>query len=140
MVRQAGSSCKPSFRTVDSPPYPRANTEDNFTCQTSKDPPIQGYTMLQLWKKRTFSEKLLELGKWKREHPYTSSRGCSRLSVNAPTINGLPVISQLSNTTKTACVSGKLNDHQVQILLDSGAFCSVMQAGHTPQINLVQSP
>ena len=89
-------------------------------------------------RKRTFSEKLLEIGKRKRGHPYTLSRGCSPLSVNARTIDGLPVISQLTNTTKTACVSGKLNDHQVQVLLDSGASCSVMQAGHTPQTNLIE--
>ena len=66
------------------------------------------------------------------------NRGCSPLSVNARTIDGLSVISQLTNATKTACVSGKLNDYQVQILLNSGASCSVMQAGHTPQTNLIE--
>ena len=95
--------------------------------------------MLQLWKKRTFDKnyKLLELRKQKRGHPNTLSRGCTLLSVNAHTIGSLPVILQLTDITMAACISGKLNYCTTQILLDSGASCSVIQANHTLQTNLI---
>ena len=51
----------------------------------------------------------------------------------------IPALSHFTNTTKTACTSGKVNNHATQILLDSGTSCSVMQTDHTLQTNLINS-
>ena len=67
------------------------------------------------------------------------SRRCSQIPIAAHT-DCLPAFSPShSNTIKTACVAGKINNCETLILLDSGASCSVMQADRSLQADLVKS-
>ena len=92
------------------------------------------------WKKRAFSQKLLAFGKRPRGHLHRPSGRCSQIPVSARTIDCLPALSPLhSKAIKTACVVGKMNNCDTQILLDSGASCSVMQADRTLLADLVKS-
>ena len=69
-----------------------------------------------------------------------AERGCSQIPVTARTMDCLPALSPShSNGIKTACVVGKINNCDTQILLDSEASCLVMQADHTLLADLVKS-
>ena len=68
------------------------------------------------------------------------SRRCSQIPIAAHTVDCLPALSPShSNTIKTACVAGKINNCETLILLNSGASCSVMQADRSLQAYLVKS-
>ena len=77
--------------------------------------------LLQLWKKRTLGTQLQEqaTGKWPRGHPNPASWGCTPTLVSARTTQHIP-----------AYITGKINDHPTQLLLDSGASCSVISKKH----------
>ena len=47
----------------------------------------------------------------------------------------IPAVSQNTNIVKTACVLGKILNTSVNVLLDSGASCSVIHASHVPHTN-----
>ena len=65
---------------------------------------------------------------------------CSQVPVTARTIDCLPALSPSNSINiRTACVAGKINNCDTQILLDSGASCSVMQADHTLLADLRKS-
>ncbi len=54
--------------------------------------------------------------------------GCSRSTLNAREEEHLPAISEVTPQAKSAHAGGIVNGHRVEILLDSGASCSVIRA------------
>ena len=94
--------------------------------------------MFQMWRERTHRPSLLESGKRKRGCSNTPSWGHSHSLVSARTYHCIPAISQNTNINivKTACVLGKIFNNSVNVLLDSGASCSVICASHIPHTNL----
>ena len=71
--------------------------------------------------------------------PHAEQR-CSQIPVTAHTVDCLPSLSPShSNGIKTACVVGKINNCDIQIiLLDSEASCLVMQADNTLLADLIK--
>ena len=74
---------------------------------------------------RTLSTELLAPGKWPREHLQVSSKGCSRLKLKARPQEIVPALSDLLRT-KVAYPAGSVGNHNLDVLLDSGASCSVI--------------
>ena len=135
-VTQVWNSSTPSFTTVNSPLYPKRS----FKTISYVKPP-RSYQLRDIWCYSCGREDIWWETAGTQETEEGASlhveQGYSLLSVNAHIIGSLPVILQLTDITMTACISGKLNCHTTQILLDSGASCSVMQANYTLQTNLI---
>jgi len=89
-----------------------------------------------MWRKRTHRLSMLESGKQKRECFNTLSWGCSQSLVSARTYDCVPAVLQHTSIVKTACVLGKIFKNSVNVLLDSGASCSVIHASHITHANL----
>ena len=81
-----------------------------------------------MWKQRKHSLRLQKPGKQHRGHLIPGSRTCPPTMANARTAHNVPTIK--SKTTKAAYITGQVNDHEVQMLLDSGASCSVVSKRH----------
>ena len=80
-----------------------------------------------MWEQRTHGTQLQPTtGKRPRGHPNPASWGCTPTLVSARTTQHIP-----------AYISGKINNHQTQLLLDSGASCSVISRKH---VNIEISP
>ena len=88
-------------------------------CRVRRAPPMTD--LLQMWEQRTPGTQQQEpaTGKWPRGQPNPASWGCILTLVNARTTQHIP-----------AYISGKINNHQTQLLLDSGASCSVVSRKH----------
>ena len=70
-------------------------------------------------------------GKRQRGRPDSSGGGHSPLQLNARQLQPehtehVPSLSSSTNTTRAAYTHGQLNNHDMEILLDSGASCSVV--------------
>ena len=96
-------------------------------------------SMFQLWRARSHSPELLEeAGKWPRGYTHTSSRACPQLELSARIKEYVPSITHTQSTPNVAAyITGKIGNHSVSLLLDSGASCSVVRKDHTSG-NLVQ--
>ena len=81
--------------------------------------------LLQLWKKKTHAIAGASNRERPRGHPNQASWGSTSTLVSARTTQHIP-----------AYITGKINDHPTQLLLDSGASCSVISKKH---INIVDS-
>ena len=81
--------------------------------------------------------QLLGSGKCPGEHPDSASRECSRTQVSARTQH-IPTITHTHNCTTVMCITGTLNSEVTQMLLDSGASCSVVSTKHirVPEMSL----
>ena len=88
-----------------------------------------------LWQERRFCTKLLAAGKLPRECLYPSSRRYSQASIDARHTECVPTLSDIIKS-KAAYIQGKVNDHHLDILLDSGASCSVMRDEYMTPTNL----
>ena len=81
-----------------------------------------------MWIARAHSQRLQEPGKWSRGPSTTSSWEGSPSVLNAQRIEHIPTISRCANTTPAAYITGKINGFSTNILLDSGASCSVIRS------------
>lgn len=93
---------------------------------------------LVMWQEGTYCTKLLAAGKLPRECPYPSSRGHSQAPIDARHVECVPTLSDITKS-KAAYIQGKVNDHYLDILLDSGASCSVIRGEHVASKDLHQS-
>ena len=81
--------------------------------------------MILFWSQRILSTELLAAGKWPREHLQVSSRRCSQWKLNAWPQEIVPALSDFLRT-KAAYTAGSVGNHNLDVLLDSGASCSVI--------------
>ena len=95
--------------------------------------------MFQLWRARSHSPELLEeAGKQPRGYTHTSSRACPWFELCAHIKEYVPSITHTQSTPNVAAyIKGKIGNHSVSLLLDSGASCSVVKKDYTSG-NLVQ--
>ena len=95
--------------------------------------------MFQLWRARSHSPELLEeAGKWPRGHTHMSSRACPQFELSARIKEYVPSITHTQATINVAAyIKGRIGNHSVSLLLDSGASCSVVRKDYTSG-NLVQ--
>ena len=82
--------------------------------------------MLLLRQEGTCGTKLLATGKQPRECLYLSSRRHSQAPVDARHVDCVLALSDIVRS-KAAYIQGRVGDHQLNILLDSGASCSVIR-------------
>ena len=92
--------------------------------------------MLQLWRLRTYGSQLLEPGKRQRGYSYLSSRECPPVLTNTCSIEYVPTLANTHPTSTVAHVKGKINNHAITVLLDSGASCSVVTSKCIPVENI----
>ena len=79
-----------------------------------------------MWGKGAHRASVPNPGKRQRGRPNPSSGGHPLPQLNAREPEYVPSLSEFANTTKAAYTRGQLNNHKVEILLDSGASCSVV--------------
>ena len=79
--------------------------------------------------KRTHRTEMLAPGKRPGEHSDTS-RGCSQSQMNARTTENIPAFPEAKGSTRAAYAHGKVNEQCVEMLLDSGASCSVVNKNY----------
>ena len=85
--------------------------------------------MLPLWLKRAHSTKLLAPGKLPGDHLTMSSPRCSPTTVNAQPFEIIPAFCE-AVTSKAAYTLGTTDNQTLQLLMDSGASCSVIRKDH----------
>ena len=91
--------------------------------------------MLLLWQEGAHGTKLLAAGKLPRECLYPSSRRHYQAALDAQHIDCIPALSNIIRS-KAAYIQGRVGGHQLDILLDSGASCSVIHSEYVPPKDL----
>ena len=91
--------------------------------------------MLLLWQEGAYGTKLLAAWKLPRESLYPSSRRHSQAALDARHIDCVPALSNIIRS-KAAYIQGGVDGHQLDILLDSGASCSVIRSEYVPPKDL----
>ena len=96
-------------------------------------------SMFQLWRARSHSPELLkEAGKRPSGYTHMLSRACPWFELSAHIKEYVPSITHTQSTPNVAAyIKGKIGNHSVSLLLDSGASCSVVRKDYTSG-NLVQ--
>ena len=85
---------------------------------------------------RTHRTPMPAPGKQERGSPNLLSRGCLPSLLNTQELEQVPSLLDSKHTTKAAYTHRQLNNHNVEILLDSGALCLVVYQDYVSPNNL----
>ncbi len=114
---------------------PRGPSASCFRCgRTTRTPgtklQVQSATrcgVLSMRRERTHVTTVRAFGKRERGRSGPPSRGRPPSQLNARDLDQVPSLSGTASTSKAAYTRGQLDDHHLDILLDSGASCSVVR-------------